>query len=1155
MSRNLESETQNWQTSRWLNRSKRPADYDPLGSGHHKNKRRSKPLTVSFHLNNDHSERSSIAASHEFQNSTSNLTSIEMKYDRSKHPSMTRTNDNTGSPSEVTRIENPIFDYITSSQVKHKEASETMRGISDPNKNNTNNEDLATIPSYYEASSVNVHRSNVTEVNTIDNHSIAQSFNNDYITPTTNSIYGADSSSVSNMSNLCILDGTDNSIDMAANRQVLIKVLVRKLREVYQAIIRQEIEVQEMCNRLKSHQIIELTDLLEAFKLVKELVNNYSTFIITCLSPAQTEFELSVGKEFVDTYKVEKRLWMYGSMAFMDVLMKSRCNVDTHLNLEFVTFVFASILNIAALVAGGTNSKWYQHLGHLAGIASTIRTGGNLIDWKLCAFEWYNKAKVGSPVSGKLHYLTCTLQKNPLESLVDLGISMTCKDAFVIPQRCVAQLLEGVMKRSRAIDEQTFSHLKQYLDSMSLLVRDNKNMDNTVREVTLNYFLNVFGCDYNNENIFIPHNMFLQKPEVLKFYFKYSASFAILHISQLFGIGNYRNPFAILFDMPKYLKLNSMQHFWDMPHPIPENLNNGSNKEGGSNPVDNFFEDVAETDLFFKPFESVRVLKKSLEYVSSSSIMCSMIVLKKFMMGPFVVALPHLIPWACFLKAIGLKLRKANEDCKLFWNNLIRRLFPWNTIVNFLNILKEYLTDNIEHLPLINQLYKSYFPDGTNLDLDKIVENYNLPELRKCHGTLWFDELCTRDEAEIQQGSIYQNVMEPDLPYDGIPFEADDEYGTRFLKRACKVISLFQSIAVDNNFGLCTTSPRIPVNSIQQSTQNGSLLSQFIFKLKDAKDIDISFNGDALPDASSALSSLYERTSPTNLDLCSPINMSVAEGENIFNYIGYKKLTPDYYFFDRHGMPKTFSLYTQWVTPSREFTADIATEFQDSTSREFEYHENFLFDAYFTPLKDRLFINQSFNIKNYLFWMSDDDSYNNELDYYSSVFVLDATSWLKHYAHIYKIAQNRVLRFGVCVTTYYEVLFLSSSKDISISEAASRCVIVLRQLRASNDLMVYNEDGTINDDNTFRDDNLNAQNRVNCVDQFVLEAIGKCQSPYIAMRNTGTSSGTKQLLVVLVSDDHFLSKRSRDRMIRTCGTRLIFALCSKLGHELGISMN
>lgn len=914
------------------------------------------------------------------------------------------------------------------------------------------------------------------------------------------------------------------------------QALVQKLQDIYKVIVKQEIELQERCSQLTNSQTTELKQLWAIYRVNSDLINNYVTFITSALLPSQSDQDLVIGQEIVEIYRIERRLWVYGTITFLDVLKNFSNFMDPEVCAQFITHAFISISNMLADIPARYAIPWYQRLGDLSRMAIALYPS-SFIDWKLSAEYWYTEAMKFTYGHGKLYYHMSTVQQNTLEAFVNLGKSVFCQDTFIPSQQYMQLVIDNIYQRAfveRNNGNHRNSQLIEYLKHSEVMLLPSFQQSTDLHPVVLLYFRDKFGLDANENNVFETRRMFCQNQDQLKYFFRHGPAFAESHILQLIGFGDPKNPFALLLDLPKNLKerKDRKEKRKAKSPPAAESSSTMAIDEEDS---DRFLHEVAEQDFFenvetlkssqlFPP--SLEIWNYSLRFLNITSMNCSMLVLKKFLEGPMVVALPHLLPWCYFIIALALKVERISDKASRdFWIEFINRIFPWNTIVNFLNMLIAYLLDNRCEPVSIGSVYASPEPS-----LDELIEHFNenedLPEVWKCWGTLWFDVICNKDRSQVE---TYESVgikdhMLLDAPIDGIGFDQDDEKGQKFCKRAYRVLYLFRAITKRFDLRIVSTSAT-QIHCRHQEAPDSSFRS-FCFKLDDSKSSETD------------LSILYgtieqmESTSAINSDMHTAPSLSVIEGDSIFDYVGYKPLNVGFSCYDRSGEFISSSLYTCGCEVTQDHNSDKRTESPLQNSSEHE-----LFGEA---------IQQSMNGGG--FKLQSGPCSMNERDTH---FVLDATTWLRHFAHVYKLASNDVLQFAICLTTFQELRFLRKSKDENVVEAATRAVITVRQLYSENRILPLRFTGNVA---THIEEHLEFEEQITWrshVDEFVFEAIGKAQD-----RLSTTPSQPAQLQrVVLVTDDANMRRKAQNHGITTFTTKFVFALTSAIGYDKKICTN
>ena len=986
------------------------------------------------------------------------------------------------------------------------------------------------------------------------------------------------------------------------------QALIQKLQDIYKLIVKQEIELQDRCAQLTTSQTTELKNLWTIYKINVDLINNYTTFITTALLPSQSPQDILIGEEIIEIYRIERRLWVYGTITFLDVLKNFSNFMDPDVCSQFITHVFISLSTMLIDIPPKHSIPWLQRLGDLSRMAIALYPSG-FIDWKLSAEYWYLEAMKFTYNHGKLYYHMSTVQQNTLEAFVNLGKSVFCQDTFTPSQQYMQLVIDNIYQRT-FVDRTNNGNIRNsdlidYLKHSEVMLLPTFLENADLQRVVLNYFQDRFGIDYNENNIFQTQKMFNQIPSSLRFYFRHAPAFAESHILQIIGFGDPKNPFAILFDLPKYLKERKDKKDKNRSRTADSNnnnnnaSNNNSNSNvgnGGSNSTNSIAPSSATTTTVNSPvstafsitdlgsdmsldqehlqisttafFDNIDSLKepirkadvyvwiKSLDFVNLTSLKCSMIVLKKFLHGPLLIALPHFLPWAYFIVATVIKAKREfqfNDESSLkFWNVLIKRLFPWDTIVSFLNVLLAYILDNFENCEIIETICNQCKSLNT---LEELIQYFNsceeLPEVWKCWGTLWYDTLCDKGslKAETFKDLGISDHMFLDLPIDGIDLDINDENGDKFWKRSLRLIFIFKKIAEEFDIGL-KLSREVSVYCNDPNVDSNHILRSFCFKADPyIEETSERFN-EMIP--------LCETISDINSNVNEVPSLSVIPGENIFDYIGYKKFTLNGESFDKNGDIISCSLYSSYLsnngnnnnnnTNSNTSGAVIMDNTNGSKpSTDIDLTGTTSSNTVPTTIIDTFGDEEKWFARYMGNWKSFNSNDMTQLDIINkevTYFVFDATSWLRHFAHIYKLATNGVLKFAVCLTTFQELRFLRKSKDENVVEAAARAIITMRQLYREGKLLPLRFTGNIAAD---IEEHLEVEEQITWrshVDEFVIEAVMKAQLKFkdnsIGIRNDFN-------YVVLVTDDITMAKKAKDQQVMTFSTHFIFSLCTKMG--------
>ncbi|SCW02181.1 LAFE_0F00760g1_1 [Lachancea fermentati] len=947
-------------------------------------------------------------------------------------------------------------------------------------------------------------------------------------------------------------NNNENVQPVGASSKQTSQALVQKLQDIYRNIVKQEVELQERCSQLTTSQTTELKNLWVIYKVNAELINNYVAFITTALLPSQPEQDLLVGQEIVDIYRIERRLWVYGTITLLDVLKNFSNFMDPEVCCQFITHVFISISNMLGDMPPKYSTPWLERLGDLSRMAIALYPSG-FIDWKLSAEHWYSQAMIYIYGHGKLYYHMSTVQQNTLEAFVNLGKSVFCQDTFIPSQQYMQLVIDNIYQRAfaeRNGGNHRNSLIVEYLKHSEVMLLSSFLESPELQKVVSTFFHQKFGLLPKNTDFFNHREIFIQDGEKVKYFFRHAPAFAESHILQLVGFGDPKNPFALLFELPKFLKERK------------ERKERRKSKTSSSSiaietmppqsPTE-YLEHVDSPKFSYQFPTDTAIWEQALSYVNRTSLECSMTVLRKFLHGPLVSAVPHLLPWAYFLLAVALRIRELpNQELKIFWVSLMRRILPWNSIVNFLNMLIAFSLDNNWKTTPIDALCEQFDAVDLSTLIEHFSNNEDLPEVWKCWGTLWFDVIADKSEPKDDgmQSTGVKDHLFLDFPIDGICFDEEDESGVKFWKRTCRLIFLFKGIAREFEYGLALAPTAVPTRRIVSPDHP---LQRFSFKFDANAN---AFGGNAFVNTHIPLS---EEISQANMDVNALPGTSMLEGESLFQFEGYRQLYPDYSCFNKNGDMITCSLYTSGplekgaIQGGDDFNASAqsgrdgaANADTTAAAGSLEKLEREWLDTCMNPE----FIKQTFENK---FPYGDLSCY---CDSGVSYFVLDATSWLRHFAHVYKLATNGVLKFAICLTTFQELRFLRKSKDESVVEAATRAVITVRQLYTEKRLLPLRFTGNVA---THLEEHLEFEEQITWrshVDEFVIEAVFKAQAKFENLNTQAREAGRECIasseehpfhFVALVTDDTNMRLKAHAQQIQTFSSRFMFAVCNQIG--------
>lgn len=231
-----------------------------------------------------------------------------------------------------------------------------------------------------------------------------------------------------------------------------------------------------------------------------------------------------------------------------------------------------------------------------------------------------------------------------------------------------------------------------------------ENMD--LQHVVLMYFKDKFGKDFNGNDVFDTKDMFCQNPESLRYYFRHAPAFAESQLLQLIGFGNPKNPFALLFQLPKYLKLKKDKK---------------RKKEIRSNRNIFLYRSIRCSNKFRKLLSEYRCFKFKFQWypnqsqylagffesyqhdVNTMQYTCINKISSCTISGCLTALFDVVTFYSCYFE----KLEMVNsKQVVAFWIHFLRRTMPWNSIVTLGNVLVCYMLDNLH--PFLKKNWKSF---------------------------------------------------------------------------------------------------------------------------------------------------------------------------------------------------------------------------------------------------------------------------------------------------------------------------------------------------------------------------------------------------------------------------------------------------------------
>lgn len=854
------------------------------------------------------------------------------------------------------------------------------------------------------------------------------------------------------------------------------------------------------------------------------LLNNYHDFLITALKPTANTTQFKTGRNIVNLYKIPRRMWVYGIVGFLEVLKNIMSVFQDHeIFLCFIAYCFSVVSNLTdpALEMEGW---WCEKLGDLSRMAIALYSS-RFIDWKISAEYWYAVSMKTMYGHGKIYYHMCTVQQDNLDALVNIGKSVICRDPFVPTQQYLRLVVENICTQRNILsllELPIIDFIKIHKVLLSIYTNQTTGISNSdstqqsevIPDAQLQYGIDLvtrygltFGCDSHGYNFFTrtfcvpggthskygsdPFNSYLKQQheqeqqantldtiEKMNFWFNKGSLFAIANINHLIGFGDPKNPFAKLFQLPEALKerkdkkdkkrksksLGTQEEgFGDMSYMLNNNMT------GPDSPL-LLASDLSVIDWFH-----------CLSFINKSVLELSFRILNYYLIGPKQASTCHVIVWLYFLMALEDSIDKYPNSRNMFmW--LFRKFFPWESLVNYLNTILSVVSNNKE----LSSLCCKYI-----MNVPNYVEHFNgeefLPEVWKCWGSLWFDVVCPKLEYDDVTSAGILNYDLFDMPNCGTSpaINISNQSGEQKSKkkdqlehdnneRLVRIILLARLIADKNHFGLVRTAEGFRFDeAVHAGTESHELISSaapgraeelFSFVL------DLIFSDGRL-----VQNNFVIPLSADNLVSPEVHTLQSAEDKDAqwfhFNHATFWEHEEEDIFWDDVVNDEDMDAY-----PDSDFE-DENIGYEGSGRREHNTQDNrehygASHDAVggLQRNSDTTNIEDFYNVVNnhYLPQMSSETQIEGDLgdlmDTSLTYITLDTNIWLKHCGRIFKSVRSKAFKVLIPLIVFQELRSLRKSAEATIADAATRSVIIIRELYFAREIMPLRFDGTVASD-------------------------------------------------------------------------------------------
>ncbi|EGV63754.1 hypothetical protein CANTEDRAFT_104645 [Yamadazyma tenuis ATCC 10573] len=951
-----------------------------------------------------------------------------------------------------------------------------------------------------------------------------------------------------------------------------------------------------LINNVKSSELSN--ELWNVYHNNISLLDNYTDFLVTALKPTSNDQRdhFKTGKNIVDLYKIPRRMWVYGVVAFLEVL-KNIINIfqEHEICSSFIGHCFTIISNLTDPVLD-MEGWWSEKLGDLSRMAIALYSS-RFIDWKVSAEHWYFIAMRTLYGHGKIYYHMCTVQQDNLDALVNIGKSVICRDPFVPTQQYLRLVVENICTQRNILSILElpiidFIKIHKVLLSINTnQLNSNKSGSNSnngennienLHETQLQYGIDLvsrygitFGSDSNGYNFFTrqlytPNGVtntsdprtpyYLQQQlspssqnginslEKLNFWLNKGPLFAIANINHIVGLGDSKNPFAKIFLLPEALKerKDKKDRKRKSKSSIAEDFANANSSSVNSSTIS--ASEISEAEWVYY-----------LKDINKSVLELSVRILKHYLVGPIEASYGHVIIWLYFLIAVGEATEKHPESKPLFfW--LFKYIFPWDLLINYLNTLLIMVKSNDmllkrcrDHI-LNTPNYIQYFND-----------HENLAEVWKCWGTLWFDfisaktDYCEFDNAGISDYNIF------DLPVSGI--SASLRAGNNLENLKSKESPNFD----DNN--IAENNDRI----IRIILLSRYLADHYEFGLVRSHD-GFKYWGDIVP--------LFSEFVPQEVEF---VTSNFLYGDNRFiSHSFFDKFSDEnaYTFNERISID---SLDDEWFErndslsmfdsqgPGESRNAELGDAMEDfgedleqeRRNKELEDQVNKLYNQQHEVLKSNLnddeFYNTNFmiNPENLSIISENNLGTNNvasslvegnlgdRMDTSLTYITLDTNIWLKHCGRIFKCIRNGVFKILIPLIVFQELRSLRKSSEVTIADAATRSVIIIRELHSAQELLPLRFDGTIASDiNETTEFENNSNWRAN-IDETIMKAVNEQNeisrkvlrglNSTIAGKLLDTKLSKSFCYCILITDDRNMRLRAKTIGVTSFQSKWLFS--------------
>ncbi|CAI8493124.1 unnamed protein product [Pichia kudriavzevii] len=868
-------------------------------------------------------------------------------------------------------------------------------------------------------------------------------------------------------------------------------------------------------------------------------------FLLYALSPTSKR----TGKPLVSNYRILKRMWVYGIVAFLEVLKNVvAIFVEHEVCACFVNYSF-NIISCLIDPELGIESWWAEKLGDLSRMAIALYPV-RYMDWKMSSISWYQEAIKTQYGHGKIYYHMCSVELDNLEALMLIGKGVNCRDPFVPTQQYFRMIVDNVCSQRNMLTSIEMAMI-DFVKIHKILLLPTYSINQEMINIVSHYSSN-FGVDSNNIDFFQvrPDSITPDINEKITFWYQKGANFALSNIYHLMGFGVCSNPFAKLFDLLDALKERKDKK--DRREKRRRSRSDSNNNTNNNNNMDNSVEanklksDTNDPEYVVNATAN-KLDEKSwfllLEHTNKGVIELSMKMLKQYLSGPVQTSSPHAIVWLYFLISVCESVKIYPQSKPMFYK-LLQAIFPWKVLVLYLNdvlcVVRSVPEIRLRYKTFLTQIHEN--KDRNNhLFFEMFGNNETLWEVWKCWGSLWFDRISPKgDYTNVCETGIKNDIF--DVPLSGEIYKPyhDGERFIRILLLGNYICENFPELGLkmsDNIFKF-----KYDPDAVKVETAN---LTYFTYFMGDSRlQPLLKFSGyftniNAEDNKKSDGETTFEEKGEDDEEGEKHLKLEGEKGqdddeeeeeaeesgnnnERIFDLEQWtdENVSPRLPMWDHnsYGFMTDFinNQYPAYLAHRNNISENlhghevIEEEYEEESDEYEENEENGSVINYndvntdqLGSLSDGESVNANAPLNNNPAAMSDAGNDNQVLSKSKGIrgdigefldssitFVsLDTNVWLKHCGRIFKCVRSRIFKLAIPLTVFQELRSLRKSNDSLVSESATRAVIIARQLYSENVVLVIRSDGTtashINETREFEQ---NENWRLNS-DELILQSV------------------------------------------------------------------